>query len=185
MKPKITTFYVLALLLITFLLISPRSNCQSWETVQVGTGSATISLPYTPDWELSYADDSSMVWVGEASDNDINYGIIYAEYSNIIYDASIEDLTTLGKNYLDFLRREFKIVSHTGYDSEQDTDYEDYTVTITDSWVDSEGDSWIIKTWVDSYGLAVLYIYSNPESLSSAYKDYYFNSFSLIEDEGY
>jgi hypothetical protein len=42
----------------------------SWGSFEIGGSGCTAYFPYAPEWELSLAEDSSLVWVGEANEGD-------------------------------------------------------------------------------------------------------------------
>jgi hypothetical protein len=181
MKPKTTTLSVLTAFLILVLSIPISSVCQSWDSYDIGESGCSAYFPYQPEWDFSYSDDSSYVWVGEVTDSEITYGVICIEFNVPFYDATEEELIEALETYLDFLRGQFKIVSHTGYDTGYwDEDNIDAT-GIGDSWTDNVGDPWLIEAWIDPYNLAVLYIYGSPDKPITENKDYFFNSFSFPE----
>ena len=172
---------VLFLLLFTVLIIN-RSFSQSWINIDIGDSGCSAYLPDEPDWELNYAEDSSLVWVGEVSDGDIFYGIICVEFSEPFPDdAARQDLINVAESYLDYLKGEFKIVSTTGYLTGFTMESDKEATGISDSWVDNEGDPWAVKTWIDHYNMAVLYIYSSPDVPLDENKNYFFNSFRFPE----
>jgi hypothetical protein len=163
-----------------------HSFSQSWVNEEIDDSGCSAYFPYTPEWELSYAEDSSLVWVGEVSEGDIYYGVICVEFSEYFgFDASREELISVAENYLDYLRTEFKIVSHTGYITGYTMESNPDATGITDTWIDNEGDPWAVKTWVDPFNMAVMYIYSSPDIPFTDNEDFFFNSFRFPDWEEY
>jgi hypothetical protein len=159
-----------------------HSYCQSWVNAEIDDSGCSAYFPYIPEWELSYAEDSSMVWVGEVSDGEIFYGVICVEFSEgFDYDVSRDELITVAESYLDYLRGEFNIVSQTGYVTGWTMESNEDATGITDNWVDNEGDPWAVKTWIDPYNMAVMYIYSSPDIPFTDNQDFFFNSFRFPE----
>jgi hypothetical protein len=184
MKYKIPIIPVIAYALLVAFFLPLHSFSQSWSREYIGDSECSALFPYNPEWELSYAEDSSMVWVGEVSDGDIFYGVICVEFAEGFgYDASKEELISVAESYLDYLRGEFNIVSHTGYETGFNLESEEEATGIADYWEDNEGDPWAVKTWIDPYNMAVMYIYSNPENSLTEYKDTFFDSFTFPDWE--
>jgi hypothetical protein len=166
------------LIMLSLTFIVNRSLSQSWVNEEIDDSGCSAYFPSIPEWELSYAEDSSLVWLGEVSEGDIFYGVICIEFSEPFeYDASKDELISVAENYLDYLRGEFKIVSHTGYVTGYKMESNGVATGISDNWTDDEGDPWAIKTWIDPFNMAVLYIYSSPDIPFTDNEDFYFNSF--------
>lgn len=173
-RKTVVNFILLALLL-------PLGTfAQDWSRYDIGFSGCSAYFPSGPEWDFSYSDDSSLVWVGEVLEGNIYVGVICVEFSEAFpYDASSDDLIYVTENYLDYLMDEFEIVSHTGYETgyELESNYE--AIGISDHWEDSVGDPWAIRAWIDPYNMVVMYMYGSPDDDFSAYEDYFFNSFEF------
>jgi hypothetical protein len=167
---------------ILFSLSPFLSSGQSWERFDISYSGCSAYFPYEPEWDFSYAEDSSYVWVGEVNDGNIYYGIICVEFSvPFDYDATFDDLNYVAENYLDYLRGEFNITEHTGYVEGSSLESNLDATGIDDYWTDNLGDPWVVKAWIDPYNMAVLYIYSGPEDSLYENKDFFFNNFRFPE----
>jgi hypothetical protein len=181
MKQKISAFSAPATIILVMLLIPFYTFSQSWESFEISGSECTAYFPYAPEWELSMAEDSSRVWVGEVNEGDIYYGVICVEFYEPFYEETEEDLLYVAEDYLDYLRGEFNIVSHTGYETGYWNNSNEDATGIEDNWEDNEGDPWVVMTWIDPFNMAVLYIYSNPENSPFPNKEFFFNSFRFPE----
>jgi hypothetical protein len=181
MKQKISAFSLLIATFLVMLLIPFYTFSQSWESFEIGGSECTAYFPYAPEWELSMAEDSSLVWVGEVNAGDIYYGVICVEFYEPFYEADEDDLLYVAEDYLDYLRGEFNIISQTGYETGYWMDSNEDATGIADSWEDNEGDPWVVMTWIDPFNMAVLYIYSSPENSPFPNKEFFFNSFRFPE----
>jgi len=174
--------FLLAIILIVISIAPFNSYSQSWDRHDISYSGCSAFFPYEPEWELSYADDSSLVWVGETVDEDIFYGVICVEFAEPFdYDVTEEELIYVAEDYLDYLQGEFSIVSHTGYSTGYWMESNPEATGIEDYWTDNEGDPWVVMAWVDPYNLAVLYIYSNPDAETYQNKDFFLDSFRFPE----
>ncbi len=169
--------------LIFLLSLSPfLSSGQGWERFEIGGSGCTALMPYQPEWELSHAYDSSLVWVGEAFEDNIYYGIICVEFSvSYAFESTKEDLSYLAQGYLDFLQTEFSVVSHSGYVTGMAHASNDEATGVSDTWTDSEGDPWFVTAWIDPFNLVVMYMYSDPETDMSTNSLFFFESLRFPE----
>lgn len=180
MKPFNQTLSSFSFLLLFIAVFPGHVLSQSWERYDISYSGCSAYFPYEPEWEISYSNDSSLLWVGETHENDIFYGIICAEFAEPFdYDITEEDLILVAENYLDYLLKEFNVVSHTGYETGYWMESNEEATGISDNWVDGEGDPWVVRTWIDPYNMAVLYIYTNPDISMEENKDYFLNSFKF------
>jgi hypothetical protein len=176
---KSITFLII---LVIFIFLPALSISQSWDRYDISYSGCSAAFPYEPEWEISYSPDSSLLWIGETYENEIYYGIICVEFAEPFdYDANEDDLISVAENYLDYLQKEFNVVSHTGYETGYWMESDEVATGVSDSWVDAEGDPWIVMTWIDPFNMAVLYIYANPDISLEEYKDYFFNSLRFPE----
>jgi hypothetical protein len=181
---KTTKISLSPILLFLLVSLSPLlSSGQSWARYDIGNSGGSANFPFEPEWEISYAEDSSMIWVGETSEADIFYGIICIEFSLPFSgeEYTYEELISVAEGYLDYLRSEFNIVSQSGYETGYRMEEYGDVCWVTDSWVDADGDPWLIKTWADGFNMAVMYIYSSPDASLTDKQEYFFNSFRFPE----
>jgi hypothetical protein len=181
MKISASSLSALASFLLLAFHLPFQTISQSWEKFDISSSGCSAYFPYEPEWELSYAEDSSLVWVGEAVEDDIYYGVICVEFSLPFYEATEDELIYVAEDYLDYLRGEFSIVSHTGYETGYWMDSNIDATGIEDYWEDNEGDPWVVMSWIDPFNMAVMYIYSSPELETYKNKDFFLNSFTFPE----
>lgn len=176
---------IIATLFFSNILITTSSEktfSQSWNTFDISFSGCSALFPYEPVWEISYAEDSSLVWLGEAMQSDIYFGAICVEFSAPLdFESTKDDLVLLAQEYLTYLQTEFNIVAHSGYNISYVVENYENACQVTDEWEDTEGDSWLINVWIDPYNMAVMYMYSGPENNMNDYSDMFFNSFRFPE----
>lgn len=170
---------MIANLLVIFLLPA-TTFAQDWGRYDISFSGCSAYFPSEPEWDFSYSDDSSFVWVGEVTEGNIYIGLICIEFSEAFpYDASSDDLIYVTENYLDYLMGEFEIVSHTGYETGYKLESNYDAIGISDRWEDNVGDHWVIRAWIDPYNMVVMYMYGSLDDDFYAYEDYYFNNFEF------
>lgn len=102
-------------------------------------------------------EDGSDIWTGMVSEGEWVFGVIAVRFSEDGFRDG-EDVEALAEAYLDFLNDQFGIMSAAGYTRGARMAENPQAKGITDTWVDSEGDRWTLKCWVDSKKLAVLFV---------------------------
>lgn len=171
-----------AIILLIILFYPVLSFSQSWSRFDIGDSGCSAAFPYEPEWESSYSQDSSYLWIGEVFENDIYFGVICVEFAQPFSEGSTrDDLILTAEIYLDYLQAEFSIVSHTGYEKQYSFESDDDACGVSDNWQDNEGDPWYIQTWIDPFNMVVLYMYSDPDHEMDTYRDYFFESFLFPE----
>lgn len=182
MNKNIRIFAATLLVFTLFINYPDRIFSQSWDTYDISFSGCSASFPYEPEWDLSYSDDSSLVWLGEVLDSDMFFGLICIEFNEpFSADYTKDDLILVAENYLDYLQSEFNIVAHTGYSSGYTVSHNEDACWVTDEWEDAEGDPWLVKVYADPFNMAVMYIYSSLEYTMEDYRESYFNSFRFPE----
>jgi hypothetical protein len=156
-------------------------TAQDWPRVDIAESGCSARFPSVPEWDFQISQDSSYLWLGEVDDGQDFYGIICVEFYEYFMDASEDELIAVAEDYLDYLQKEFGIVSHTGYLVDYSHNTNDYAVGVSDSWVDDAGDPWEVKAWIDHFNLAVMYLYGDSETFSSENSNYFFDSFWFPE----
>jgi hypothetical protein len=169
-------------ILLIFNILPKQSISQDWERFDIDFSGCTALFPYQPEWEFNYSTDSSYIWTGETYQDGIYFGAICVEFAEPFdVDYAEEDLISVAEEYLDYLRQEFKIVEHSGYETGYWLESDAESTGIADSWTDETGDPWIVKAWIDPYNMAVMYMYSGPENNLEQYKNYFLDSFRFPE----
>jgi hypothetical protein len=171
---------ILAISIILIIALVPLlSSGQGWERYNISNSGCSALFPSEPAWELSYAVDSSLIWTAEVYESDIFFGVICVEFSlPFIEEGTTEDdLVAVAESYLDYLRAEFNITTHTGYETGAWMESNNEATGISDSWTDAEDDPWYVMTWIDPYNMVVMYMYTVPTISMDDYKSYFFNSF--------
>ncbi|HOX78955.1 MAG TPA: hypothetical protein PLW31_13065 [Bacteroidales bacterium] len=161
-----------------------NSFSQEWERYEIDISECSVVLPSEPEWYYEYSQDSSFVWSGEVQQGNMFFGVICIEFAVPFDTEEFDeyDLILIAEDYLDYLKDQFSITSFTGYEHVSWIDSETGGTGISDYWTDAEGDPWAVQCWIDPYNLAVLYIYSDPETDFSDYEEHFFNSFWFPEE---
>jgi len=173
----LATHFIIIIMITTS---SERTFSQSWNTFDISFSGCSAIFPHEPAWEISYAEDSSRIWLGEAMESDIFFGVICVEFAApLVNESTKDDLVLMAENYLTYLQTEFNIVAHSGYSISYVVEINENACQITDEWEDAEEDSWLINVWIDPYNMTVMYMYSGPENNMNDYSDMFFNSFTF------
>jgi hypothetical protein len=178
---KIPLFLKVVFLIFLIALGMNSGMAQYWTREYIGESKCSAYFPATPEFDLTFSEDSSKVWTGEVSNGDIFYGVICVEFSENLSEHTDEEKLMVAEGYLDFLRGEFSIEMHTGYLKGSSLLTDENALGITDYWEDSELDPWNIQVWMDAYILVVMYMYGDAYSYSTETKDFYFDSFRFPE----
>ncbi|MDP4264643.1 MAG: hypothetical protein Q8941_19090 [Bacteroidota bacterium] len=125
---------------------------------------------------VDYSDDSSKVYTGECTNQETSYGIICVKLKDTV--ANINDAEELLVSYLDYLKKNFKIVSSAGYGKGHRLKDRENTRGIIDYWKDEEKNNWKIKGWTDGKFIGVLYTYSKKD-LSETMANVFLDGFRL------
>lgn len=150
------------LLIIVFLSVTAFAQVPRFEKHQVGTTGVSLYCPATPEFDLSYSEDSSAVYTTDMEVDSFYFSAIVVEFSADMgddYNANEELLIT----YLDFLQNQFAITGSAGYGKGHTLVQYPDVVGVIDYWEDAESTKYSIAGWINSKYLIVLLIYG-PES---------------------
>jgi hypothetical protein len=123
-------------------------------------------------FEKAFSEDSSMLWVGECSKDDLIYGVICVKL--LTPAADLNGAEEILISYLDYLKTSFKIAKAVGYGKGHRLANHENTRGIIDYWEDNEKNNWKIKGWTNGKYIGVMYGYSSkelPESRLNLYLD--------------
>lgn len=112
-------------------------------------------------YDVSYSEDSSMVYSGECTIDEEYYGVICIKLSQQIADLNTAE--GVMESYLDFLKTNFKITSAVGYGKGHYLKERKDTRGMIDYWQDEDKFNWKVKAWTDGKYIAVLFAYSKTE----------------------
>ena len=144
------------------LVVAGSSSAQLIKKYQVGNSGCSVYMYCDPkEFEVSYSEDSSMIWTAECGQGDYTYGVINVQLKQPVSD--LEDAQNLIVSYLDFLKGEFGIRSAVGYGKGNRLKDNPDTRGVIDYWEDESGNRWKVRGWTDGNFLAVLYVYSAKE----------------------
>ncbi len=146
------------LLIIVFLSVTAYAQVPRFEKHQVGTTGVSLYCPATPEFDLSYSEDSSAVYTTDMEVDSFYFSAIVVEFSAAIGDdktANEELLIT----YLDFLQNQFAITGNAGYGKGHTLEQYPDVVGVIDYWQDADSTQYSITGWINSKYLVVLLIY--------------------------
>ncbi len=142
--------------------------------IEVGsTGCYFFSPTEEVEFEMSYSQDSAMVWTGSTSYDIYGYEIICVQFVESMYLGE-EDLVLILESYMDYLQTAFEITSAFGYGHGHTSESNSGAQGVTDFWEDAAGDNWTVKGWIDNEYLAVMIVWgaeAPPSNLTSFYLD--------------
>lgn len=148
---------------ITFLisLLAFTSFSQSIKKVPVGKSGCSVYTFCETKFDESKSQDSSVVYTGECTKEEVTYGVICVKLltppENI---SAAEDLLIA---YLDYLKTSFSVTKAAGYGKGHHLNKNENTRGILDYWEDSEKNNWKVKAWTDGKYIGVMYAYSLKE----------------------
>jgi hypothetical protein len=157
----------------SLLLISTTAMfAQGLKKYSVGNSGCSFYTYCESKFTVSKSQDSSLVYTGECTKENITYGIICIKLLNAVNDLTMaEDLVV---SYLDFLKGNFNITQAAGYGKGHRLNNNEATRGILDYWVDKDADKWKIKAWTDGNYIGFMYAYSKselPESKINVFLD--------------
>ena len=162
--------------LLVSLLIMLTTGAQSLKKYPVSNSGCTAYTYCEIKYELSKSADSSSIYSGECTKEDVNYGIICVKLLNPITELPLAEDMMIA--YADYLKTSFEITKSTGYGRGHLLNNKENTRGIIDYWEDGEKNKWKIKAWTDGKFIGFLYVYSKKE-LPEAKVNAFLDSFRL------
>lgn len=162
--------------LLASLLIMLTTGAQSLKKYPVSNSGCTAYTYCEIKYELSKSADSSSIYSGECTKEDVNYGIICVKLLNPITELPLAEDMMIA--YADYLKTSFEITKSMGYGRGHLLNNKDNTRGIIDYWEDGEKNKWKIKAWTDGKFIGFLYVYSKKE-LPEAKVNAFLDSFRL------
>ena len=155
-----------------FLLLLNNAFSQSLKKYPVSNSGCTLGSYCEPKFKVEKSTDSSLVYTGECTIQEVSYGVICVKLLHPVDDlAMAEDLVIA---YLDYLKESFEITKAAGYGKGHRLNNNERTRGIIDYWEDKAKDKWKIKAWTDGSYIGFLYAYSKnpiPESKVNLFLD--------------
>lgn len=149
------------LLMILPALAALYCNAQSLKKYPVSNSGCSLYAYCPIRFEEAYSTDSSKVYTGECTSNDVTFGIICIRLLQPVDDP--DKAEELMISYTDFLKTTFSVTRATGYGKGHRLQQDERTRGILDYWEDSEGDKWKVKSWTDGRYIGFMYAYSKKE----------------------
>lgn len=150
-------------LMFTALSFLAQDEVPSFTRIPVGTTGCELYSPGgSMDFELSYSEDSSEVWVGSAAAVSHQYEVICIKFKEILGEDKREYEMML-TSYMDYLQSQFQITSTAGYGFGHELESHPEAEGVIDFWVDSENNQWRVKGWADAHYMAILFIWGSTE----------------------
>jgi hypothetical protein len=112
-------------------------------------------------FETEYSQDSSLVFVSECENGEVNYGVILIKLRNPVNDLQQVENSLIA--YLDYLKTSFKIKRSVGYGKGHLLNNDEHTRGVLDFWEDADKNNWKVKGWANTKYMAVMYGYSAKE----------------------
>lgn len=139
----------------------------------------SIYFPVKPVFEKSYSDDGSPVYTTQTEQYGFTYGLICVQFKeNIGDDKEVwKDLIT---GYISFLNADVFQLKNTvdpGFGHSLTNDSE--TIGLLQYGETAEKEQYVTKAWINSQGIAILYIHGMSE-VEYSLQQTYLNGFSFI-----
>ena len=148
-------------ILFSLILLGSFTAAKSQPAKRYPIANTGASVSYSCDpgkFGVTISADSAKVYTSECGVDDIYYMVICIEpKKNMLPLFKAEMALT---DYLDVLKKQFQIVSATGYVKAQRLNGSEETRGVVDYWKDNEQFNWKVKGWTDGKLLAVLVAYS-------------------------
>ena len=150
-----------------------NSTAQSFKKIPISeSGCSMYSYCSIPRFDESKSPDSSRIFMGECSQDELFYGVICVKLQEPIPELPVAEEVL--QTYLDYLQTSFRIQSAAGYGKGHRLKGSESTRGIIDYWKDEQQRNWKIKGWTNGYYLAVMYVYGKkdiPESKANLFLD--------------
>ena len=136
-------------------------HSQSLKKYAVSNSGCSLYIYCEPKFDVDYSEDSSKVFTGECTSDQVTYGLICIKLLTPVSDMDMaEDLVI---SYLDYLKVSFEIITAAGYGKGHRMNDNENVRGIIDYWQDKEKANWKIKAWTDCKFIAVMYAKSKKE----------------------
>jgi len=147
---------------ICFLLVVDYSFGQSFQKYQIGSSGCAAYFFCNPGkFILDKSPDSSEVYTGECTNDDITYGVICVKLKDKLSGMETSESVLIA--YLDYLKGSFNITKSAGYGKGHKLGNRDDTRGVIDYWQDKSNANWKVKGWTDGTFIAVMYAKSAKE----------------------
>ena len=162
----------IALILFSILSVC-SSNAQSLKKYPIGNSGCSAYFLCVPDtFNFQLSPDSSDVYTGECSMEDVTYGIICVKLKIPLNVNS--DGEGILISYLDYLKSTYRIKEAAGYGKGHRLKNQEDTRGVIDYWKDVNGLNWKVKGWTNGKYITVMYVCTKndvPETKANIYLD--------------
>jgi hypothetical protein len=134
------------------------ANSQTLKRYAIGNTGNSVNAYCEPKFGITYSGDSAKVYTSECGKDDIYYMVICIEPKQSFTSLSKAEMALI--SYVNHLKTQFKIISSTGYGTDNKLNGNENTRGIVDYWKDNEQFNWKVKGWTDGKYLTVLVAYS-------------------------
>jgi hypothetical protein len=150
------------LLAFLFLICAGISYSQSLKKYAIGNSGCSAYFVCNPGkFDEAKSPDSSEVYTGECTTDDVSYGIICVKLKEQIADMEASEGVLI--SYLDYLKTSLNIASAAGYGKGHRLKNKENTRGVVDYWKDKDDENWKIKGWTDGKFVCCMYVYSKKE----------------------
>jgi hypothetical protein len=131
--------------------------------------------PGTPN--VSFSDDSSVVYTMECRFGELSHGLICVQFKEAITDITVAESVMI--SYMDYLKTSFKVKESAGYGKGHQLSGNNKATGVIDFWKDEEGTEWKVKSWTDGKFIGFLFAYGSKKALDDNFNrlDVFFNGF--------
>jgi len=163
-------------LILSFLIICGFLQGQTIKKYTIGNSGCAIYMFCDPgEFEVTYSEDSSVVFTGECKPDSVSYGLICVKLKEAIPAGDNSEMLLI--SYLDYLKTAFTVKSAAGYGKGHTMEKKPEARGVIDYWTDAEGNEYKVKGWTDGKFIAVLYVFSNGKLNYLPKQDIFLNGF--------
>ncbi len=150
------------IILLCFFLISDYSFGQSLKKYTIGASGCSAYFFCNPgNFELNKSPDSSDVFTGECTNENVVFGVICVKLKDKVSDLANSESMLI--SYLDYLKGTLNITKSAGYGKGHKLKGREDTRGVIDYWEDKDKANWKVKGWTDGKFIAIMYCYSTKE----------------------
>ena len=144
--------------------LSAQETAGTLQKFQVGESGCSVYLPASEvNWEKSSSEDSSDVYTGEVSKDNLFYFVIAVKFKDPLTGFASEEMENLLMSYLDYLQEQFGVSESAGYGKGHPVDGYDISAGVIDFWESEDGTLWSVKGQITANNIGIVGVYGDTD----------------------